>query len=436
MRRLTLVLGTAALTATVVAGAMAGQRDPARTARFVREVPWATTGTWVAADTHVHTRFSDGGNTVDEVLAKGAEFGCRAIAITDHGDRKLTAATPAYRSAIEAARASHPQMIIAAGLEWNVPPFDGEEHMTVLLPPAPGEWEALAQFKDRFDDFQLGSRPKPNAEAALRWLDMATGGERVRPVIVYNHPSRVDAASIVNVEDIASWRRINDLVIGFEGAPGHQGREPVGSYSSVERPIDRWDPVAARPGDAWDTLLQRGLDVTAALAGSDFHNQNPRDLNDYWPCQFAETWVKVPELTVGGLLEGLRAGTAFAEHGHIAREVELTLTAPGLPRPATVGEVITVPAETAVTAVLSLEVPDRDWQAQPNQIDAIEFIVVRPAKVEVIALPVTGTGRRSVSTSIVVGPAGAVVRARGRRRAEGADLMFYTNAIRVTVLRP
>jgi hypothetical protein len=426
---------SAVLVSSLAAAGVASQRAATGTARFVREVPWAGTGTWVAADLHVHTKFSDGGSTVEELLTRGVQYGCDALAITDHADRKLTAATPAYQAAIEAARAAHPRLIVAAGLEWNVPPWGGDEHMTVLVPSGPDAWTTLTHFKETFDDFQLEGRVKPEAESALRWLDTVTAGQRPRPVVIYNHPSRKGGTSIGHVEDVVRWRGVNDLVVGFEGAPGHQGREPVGSYSGKEQTIDRWDPVAARPGDAWDSLLQRGADVTAALAGSDFHNQNPSDLNDYWPCQFSETWIRVPQLTVDGVLEALRAGTVFAEHGHIAREVELTIDAAGLRRPAAVGEVIAVRPASTVTASLALTIPERDWQGQPNQVDAIEFILIRPANVEVVAMPLTGTGRQSVTASFSVDAGGLVVRARGRRVVEGgADLMFYTNPIRVVAV--
>src|SRR5205085_128756 len=118
----------------------------------------------------------------------------------------------------------------------------------------------------------------------------------------YNHPSRQDASSMENVPDVLAWRKVNDLVIGFEGAPGHQGSKAIGSYHYKVKPIDRWDPVVATVGDAWDTLLGQGIDVWGAQAHSDFHNDSPSGLNDYWPGQFSETWLYAPDRSANAVL--------------------------------------------------------------------------------------------------------------------------------------
>ena len=197
-----------------------------------------------------------------------------------------------------------------SGLEWNVPPYGGREHATVLVPDGPSEGARLAEFRQRFDDYDRADESKATAEAGLDWLAGIAHDLPLTPVVIYNHPSRKRTSSRSNVDDMVRWRSASDVVIGFEGGPGHQGRLPFGSYSDKEPTIDRWDPVVARPGDAWDQLLQRGYDVHGAVASSDFHNDNPADLNDFWPCQFAETWYYVPEKTVSGVLRAMRAGSA------------------------------------------------------------------------------------------------------------------------------
>jgi hypothetical protein len=411
----------------VSACAPGGGASPA----FVVEHAWAGRGERIAADLHVHTRFSDGAHTVDQLVDRAVRHGCRALAIADHADRGLGAATPAWQAAIESARADRPDLVLLAGLEWNIPPAGGDEHATVLVPPGPQHWTTLGVFKDRFDDYDLGDRAKPDARAALEWL-ASTATDAGRPVVIYNHPSRKDDASIGNAADLESWRAINDIVVGFEGAPGHQGDDPIGSYAYTEKTIDRWDPAAARIGDAWDRLLQRGIDVHGALAGSDFHTANPGALNDRWPCEFSETWLEVPEPTPAGVLRALRAGTFVGVHGRIVRDVELTAAIDGLPRAARPGEAVVVPAGSAAAVTLTFVVPELDWEGKPNRIDEVELIVVSAGGATSRRLQVGGAGRPSVSETVVVEAPGIAIRARGRRTIDdGPDLMFYTNAIRI-----
>jgi hypothetical protein len=420
------------IAAALLTSACAIQGEPSPLG-FVAEYGWTGRGELVPADLHVHTRFSDGRYSIAEMAAKARQYGCGALVIADHADRGLKAATPQYQAEIEAARAQVPGLTILGGLEWNVPPREGDDHATLLVPPGPREWSTLAEFKDQFDDFELGDRPKPQIEAALKWLD-GRGEGGLKPVVIYNHPSRKDPISLDNAADLETWRSVSDVVVGFEGAPGHQGRDPIGSYSYAERTVDRWDPAAARIGDAWDITLQRGMTMHGAIAGSDFHTDDPGDLNDRWPCQFAETWLTVPERSPAGILRALRAGSFFGVHGHIARDVELSAEIPGIPRAARAGEIVRIAEPAAVTVSLSLTVPEIDWEGRPNRIDSVEFIVVTSEGASSVLKPTQITGHRTITHEFIAGVQGLVVRARGRRVVEdGPDLMFYTNAIRIAV---
>jgi hypothetical protein len=386
------------------------------------------------ADTHVHTAgFSDGGYTLNDVVAKSATQGCEVLAITDHLDHNLKAATPEYFAAIETARKAHPNMTILAGGEWNIPPWGGDEHATVLL--APAVETKLADFKRMFDDLE---RPKHDAELArqaLRWLAANASAPGGAPVIVYEHPSRPDDRSADNATEMRDWRSVNDLVIGFAGAPGHQVLSPYGGYEK-EQTIDRWDPAVARVGDAWDTLLGEGLDVWGAYVASDFHSDQGdvvgQSWDDYLPCEFGATWIYAPQRDALGVLQAMRAGSFFAEHGGIVRAVELLVSASGLPRSAGAGEAIVVAAGSYVNVTLEIVVPDPIAGQQTREIQRAQLIVVDQsgARIELESRP-DATG--AVTHSFQVPSGGAVVRARGYHdMSSGERLAFYTNPVRIT----
>jgi VanZ family protein len=394
-------------------------------ARFTREVEWAGHGLWLKADTHTHTQFSDGSHTVDEVVQQAARNGCDVLAITDHADRNLSAGAHEYIAAIQEARRQHPDLVVLAGLEWNVPPYGGDEHVVVLFPPGGDEGHSLAEFKAKFDDLGREAHDPGLADEGLRWLAAAKG---LRPVAIIEHPSQKRESPDQIIGDVRRWRAVGDIVVGLSGAPGHQGLEPIGGYRSQVKTVDRWDPVVAI-GDAWDKLLADEIDVWAASAPSDFHDDSPGGLGDYWPGQFSETWLYAPDKTAEGALQALRAGTFFGVHGRIAREVELFVDADGLARSAIAGECIEVPLGSRVTVRLQYKSPERDWEGRTSQVGKVELIGIANGSATTLAFGHPNPTGPALTERVEVPDDGMVIRARGGN----GDLMFYTNPVRVRV---
>ena len=423
-RRLT-ALALLAIAAAAV-GAAHRWRAP-RPPGFVRQIDWAGRGQWLRADLHAHTRFSDGSYSVDDIVDKARTFGCEVVAITDHADTDLTAATPAYHAAIAGARARVPEVTVLTGLEWNIPPGKGSDHATVLFPPGTADdQEALAAFKERFDDLHREGENPELADEALDWLSARAPVAGQRPLVFLNHPSRRVTQSADVLPWLRRWRSRYAGFVGFEGAPGHQAQVPLGAYGRAVKPIDRWDPVAASIGGVWDTLLAEGLDVWGGLASSDFHSPGN---GDYWPCEFSTTHIYARDRSPAAVFEALAAGSFFGAHDRIVETAALTIAAPGLPRDALPGEVIRVPAGAALQVGLRV-VPG----AEERVLDAT-LIAVEGHGARVLATSEDLTADR-MSVTVPVPPGGMAVRARGcHRPRDGAAACFYTNAVRVVADR-
>jgi hypothetical protein len=401
----------------------------AQAPRIVRQIDWAGRGVWLKADLHMHTRFSDGKYPLGELVRAAAEHGCDAIAITDHADDTLNAATPEYLDAIRTARAQHPTLVVVAGLEWNVPPGKGDEHAGVLFPSAMETLERFAAFKSQFDDYHRKGEPPDLADAALRWL-APTDKAAIPPVVMFNHPSRKPESASAPRLVFEHSRGVSPLVVGIEGAPGHQRATPLGAYESTAKPIDRWDPIVAVTGGVWDEWLRHGLDVWAALADSDFHDES----GEFWPCQFAATWIYAPDRTVDGVLRALRAGSFFAEHGHIVTKATLEARVAGQPRPMTPGETLEVQPGAIATATLRLTVPARDYLGGENHIDQVELVGISSDGARLLFSGPPGASE-AFTVSVTVPPTGIVLRARGSRATSDGNLVFYTNPIRLTTVK-
>ncbi|MES2564775.1 MAG: CehA/McbA family metallohydrolase [Pseudomonadota bacterium] len=386
-------------------------------------VPWGLIGPTVILDSHAHTRFSDGASEPLEVARAAAANGCGALAITDHGDTAVRAATPAYFDAIDAARLAFPNLIIFAGMEWNIPPYKHREHVTILLDQM-HERTLLPEFKTSFE------KEAASASDALKWLASKISSPN-QAVLIYNHPSRRDTDENENLKDIKGWQS-HKLFAAFEGGPGHQRAANPGVYQGAFRTDNRWDPAVAKIGGAWDQLLAEGSDFWGAVAVSDYHNEQL----DFAPCSFARTHVRVPQRDQQGVLAGLRAGSFWAAHGRILDELAFIAAVPGLPLPATPGE--SVKLSTTAGVVFRLQVRrSASTRGQPLIVELIgntrtgssESLVVAELKAEQDTFDWK-------PEALVSGKDGKSAYVRARVTAKdpaGALLMAYTNPIRLVL---
>ncbi len=404
-------------------------------ATFVRTINWAGSGVWLKADTHVHTKYSDGNVSLAEVVRRADSFGCKVLAITDHADSDRGATSEDYFLALEKARKTYPHLALFAGLEWNVPPWQGREHATVLIPPGVHERKLLRDFQVLFDDYQRSGRDPSLAVNAVNWLKQHSYGIGGLPIVLYNHPSRKRLLNESFAKEFAGLSKGSEIAVGFEGGPGHQESEPIGAYEGPQPTIDRWDAAVAKIGGSWDELLMQQQPIWGALATSDFHNADPLRPDDFWPGQFSETWLYAASETPQAALEALRCGSFFSAHGHIARNVQLQVATDQLPRPAVAGEAIQVLPGTSVRVSLDMVVPDRDWRGDKNLIDEVELIAITKNEAASVhrKRPTPGTTAFEVVFQVPAG--GVTFRARGRRTlADTDDLLFYTNPVQVLTL--
>jgi hypothetical protein len=396
----------------------------------------STIGSWLRLDTHIHTRFSDGSKTVAEIADNADKFGCDVIAITDHGDKNLTKVlSNEYFAEIARVQRLHPNMTIIPGFEWNIPPFKGREHATVLFADLPSMQQDLRNFRNGFDHYNEYQTQFLSIKPALEWLNNYAQRSPVKPVIIYNHPSRKDAQTTENQYDIEHWSVESDLVIGFSGAPGHQRKRGIdnGSYENVLHTQHGWDPTVAKVGGEWDRLLQRGYRVTAARAASDFHNLNM----DYWPCQFSSTHLFSRSKQQNDVLQALRQGQMWAQHGRFVDSIAFTIN-DSANQTANIGEVLNLAGKSnSVEIKLDIKLNDKDWQGFATSLDELELITITDKQISATQLDVkanlVGKVFRVTLNQTIDSPM-TVFRLRGRSiQPEQHHYMFYTNPITVSV---
>ncbi|MEU8001463.1 PHP domain-containing protein [Catellatospora sp. NPDC049111] len=390
--------------------------------------------TWLAGDHHVHTKYSakpDTLYTVDQQVDAARRNGLSWLAITDHGGH-LHCRHGARQAAadISRARRANRDLILFQGLEWNVP---AGEHASVLIAPGPDELAVLTEFEARFDAVVNDTSGNTAAHqrlatAAVRWLGAQVRAGRVgASLVVVNHPG--NSGSYGPRELRALLDADVSMVAALEGGPGHQaagipaasggagrgrcgydGRPGTKSYpgypAAAYRTHGGFDWAVAKVGGLWDALLAEGRPV-AVTASSDVHRvfgdvwdsggaatddgRFPDPVwtgrpavghGDFWPGQYSRTHVGLRSVDHISVLDALRAGRVWVDHGHLIDAVEVTVAGSRSLPAVTLGGVTSVEAGGEVRLTVQVKPAVR-----ANHVGVVPVL----RRVDLIAGPVTGS---------------------------------------------
>ncbi|MFG3496411.1 PHP domain-containing protein [Streptomyces sp. NPDC047928] len=466
------LLGAGLGAGSVLAGATAGTATAADTISPTAG-PGATASLgrrrdgflWLAGDHHIHTQYSgDGKYRVVDQVRQGARHGLDWMVITDHGsETHARIGVEKVNPDIKEARAAHEDVLVFQGLEWNIP---AAEHGTVFVHPGRNEVAVLKEFETSYDGgVRKATAGTPANEAlaiaGLNFLSEQVQRRRVRDVLMLaNHPAR---KGIDSPHEIRAWRDATasgrQIAVGMEGAPGHQaagipaglgmGRArglydgSPGANSFPGYPLESYrtwggfDWMTATVGGLWDSLIAEGRPWWIT-ANSDSHNvyadtavrgpnsdfaANGRyedpvygggvDLTegDYWPGQYSRTHVGADGFSYRAVMDGIRAGRVWVDHGQLISGLDVRLVGGG--RWAPLGGALHVKRGTRVTLSVDIALAGAaNWAG----------FVPRLARVDVIQGDVTGEAHdRDTFTA----PTARVARSYEVGRASGSVRLTY-----------
>ncbi|PSW22159.1 hypothetical protein C9I98_02520 [Photobacterium sanctipauli] len=407
-----------------------------------KSLPVEPKGRWVQGDMHVHSTASDGHNLVSSILDIGySKFGLDFIASTEHsGFKRYEINEGLWRMRVtglpilnpnpteelhshDYAKDQYPddkvytsraadnnklyQHLVAyreqkliddnadkyllTGMEYTMPYI--KEHTTLVLLDD-GDVDEINEFHylygegDRFED----DPRKQDMDDLLEAVTFLEDNYADRAFLSFNHPSRKHEVTIEYIRELHN--AAPNIIIGMEGAPGHQ-RNPAarGSYEMEEpiyldefsdyqgpayngRTYGGFDYMTARIGGVWDALLSEGRRISV-FAHSDFHSM----IKDFWPGEYSKSNIYLEEENQQGLLQAIKDGKSFVTHGDLISDLYFTAhEAENSNNHAWMGDELKVPAGKNVDVTISMNLP-----LQNNNGDKPDL-----AFVDVIAGRVTG----------------------------------------------
>ncbi|TDD10000.1 histidinol-phosphatase [Nonomuraea diastatica] len=390
---------------------------------------------WLAGDHHIHTQHSgDGIYRVIDQVRHGNAYGLGWVVITDHGGAThAKIGVDKVNPDIVAAREAIKDTLVFQGLEWNIP---AAEHGTVFVAPGRREVETLKEFENSFDGSVkgAGANTPQNEALAIAGLNFLAESVRKRRIpdalFLANHPAR---KGLDSPHEIRGWRDAQpSIAVGMEGAPGHQaagmpkphgpgggrgyydggpGADSFPGYPAESyKTFGGFDWMTATVGGLWDSLLAEGKpwwitansdshtvygDTSERGPGSDFDaNGRYEDpvyggvpntgAGDFWPGYYSRTHVGSRTFSYEALMDGLRAGRVWVDHGGLISGLVVRAGTDGHGRRGvTLGETLHVRRGDRVELTMEITLAGRPNWAQfvPTlaRVDVIQGDVTGPA---------------------------------------------------------
>lgn len=435
---------------------------------------------WLAGDHHVHSEWSvtwdrsttpptpirggDSPYTRSRNAQQAAANGLAWMVHTDHGGpgHSRVTRTQAW-PALQQARRAVPALIQFHGMEFDVP---AAEHASLIIAPGADEQAQLERLERDYNRAELLDGSLRDTEPAMLAALHAMQAMQPQPLLIVNHPSRTATApgvwGKVTPAELRAWQdAAPQVVIGMEGAPGHQADTAHrGLYRNAGAPtLGGFDQMTAQVGGVWDSLLAEGRHFWIT-ATSDSH-RNWRDGGaEFDPGEYSKTYVWAHR-DPADILRALRAGQSFAVTGDLIDALELrveSVAADGRARAhAGMGGTLQALAGTTLQVRVRMHEPQQpNRHGQRPQVAQLEVITggtqrgggVRTQVHRIArAALLSQDGWLSAQVDVPELAGGGFVRVRGSNtdapvpQPDGAgedpwqDLWFYSNPVFVTPAR-
>jgi hypothetical protein len=203
--------------------------------------------------------------------------------------------------------------------------------------------------------------------------------------VIINHPSRKQLYTAADIRDMNN--AAPGVCFGLEGFPGHQKEPARGGYSSMfytdkdKKNLDQAKSDLARTYGGADIMLAQVGGLMDSLWGegrrlwvfvnSDFHSS--ADDADFWPGEYAKTYINVATVTPTAIVAGMRSGNVFIVHGDLINALDFKAAAGDIAR--TMGQELTAAKGSDVTVTVRFKSPDKNNNGDKPVVDHIDLIV-------------------------------------------------------------